>query len=155
MKDKDQSRRVICRNKQAGFRYEILAKIDCGIVLFGTEVKSLREGRGSLDESFARINRGELWVFGFHIGPYDAAAQRNQNALRVRKLLLHKSELRKLIPKSEQRGLTLVPILAYFNERGLVKIRLAVARGKSSRDKRQSLKEREHKREMDRATRRR
>jgi len=146
---------LICRNRQAGFRYEILEKIECGIVLCGTEAKSLREHRGSLEEAFARIQDGELWLCGFHIAQYEPAAGLNHNPLRVRKLLVRKQQLRKLTPNVQQRGLTLVPLRAYFNERGIVKIALALARGKSQHDKRQTLKAREHKREMDRAVRRR
>ncbi len=155
MKNKGPRDNSICRNRQAAFRYQILEKIECGIVLRGSEVKSLRAHRASLDESFARIQDGELWLYGFHIAQYDPAGDRNHDPLRVRKLLVKRGELRRLTPKCLQRGLTLVPTRAYFSERGLVKIGLALARGKSRHDKRQSLKEREHKREMDRAMRRR
>lgn len=146
---------VICRNRQAAFKFEILEKIECGIALVGSEVKSLRDRRASLDEAFARIRNGELWLQGFHIGPYDPAAGRGHEALRLRKLLVHGSELRRLTPKVEQRGLTLVPLAAYFNERGIAKITLALARGKTLSDKRQNIKAREHRREMDRAVRKR
>lgn len=144
----------ICRNRNATFRYEVLEKLDCGIMLVGSEVKSLRDHRASLDEAFARLRDGALWLFGFHIAPYEQAGPRNHEPLRPRKLLLHRSELDKLLPKLQQKGLTLIPIHAFFNERGICKIRLGLARGKKTHDKRQSLRERDDKRNMQRAMRR-
>lgn len=153
-KDKGQpGHTVICRNRQAAMRFELLEKVECGIVLCGTEVKSLRAGRASLDDAFARPQDGALWLCGLHIPVYAPAADRNHEPLRVRKLLLHRRELTKIDQRVQQKGLTLVPLSAYFNERGLVKISLAIARGKATHDKRQTLKDREHKREMERSVR--
>ncbi len=145
---------AVCRNRQAGFRYHILDTIECGIVLIGTEVKSLRSGAASLKEAYGRIDNGELWLIGFHIGPYDHASGVGHDPYRRRKLLVHARELSRLRPKIEQKGQTLVPIKVYFNERGIAKVTLALATGKSQHDKRQTLKSREHKRDMDRAMRR-
>lgn len=145
----------VVRNRKARFRFDLLEKMECGIVLQGTEVKSLRCGLGSLEEAFARIWDGELWLYGFHIPPYEHGDARHHEPLRRRKLLMHKREIAKLDPKLTLRGLTLVPLNVYFNQRGLAKITLALAKGKSQRDKRQDIQKREAKREMDRAMRRR
>jgi len=142
------------RNKKATHKYEILEKVECGIVLRGTEVKSLRTGSASLDEAFARIDGEEIWLIGFNIPPYKHGNVQNHEPTRPRKLLLHKREIRKLLPKVLQRGQTLVPLRVYFNERGLCKVTIALARGKTHGDKRESLKEKDQKREMDRAMRR-
>ncbi len=143
------------RNRKARHRFQILETVQCGLVLQGTEVKSLRAGRGSLDEAYARITEGEVWLLGFHIAPYSHGHTSNHEPKRPRKLLLRRGEIRKLEAKVTQKGLTLVPLDVYFNDRGLVKVMLSVAQGKSSVDKRQDLKEAEHRREMDRAMRRR
>ena len=143
------------QHKKALHRFEVLEKLSCGIALQGTEVKSLREGQGSLDEAYARIERGEVWLIGFHIGPYSHGRTQAHVPKRTRKLLLQRREIKKWEPKVTQRGLTLVPLEVYFNERGLAKVILALARGKTHRDKREDLKKAEHKREMDRAMRRR
>lgn len=145
----------ICTNRKASRRFEFLEKLECGLVLGGTEVKSLRERGASLDEAYARIDGGELWLVGCHIAPYSHGSTLAHEMNRKRKLLVHRTELSKLIPKVEQRGLTLVPLSMYWNERGIAKVQIALARGKSISDKRQSLKERDDKREMERATRRR
>ena len=147
--------RIICRNRKAKFRYQILETIECGIVLLGSEVKSLREQSASLEESYARIDRGELWLVDFHIAAYKFAHTINHEATRRRKLLIHGRELSRLKPKVEQKGLTLIPLRVYFNTRGLAKVSVALARGKQVADKRQDLKARDHKREMDRALRKR
>jgi len=143
--------RVVCRNRKAAFRYEILDTWECGIVLTGTEVKSLRDRAASLDEAYARLEDNEMALVGFHIAPYAYGNVRNHEPLRRRKLLLHAREIRKIKPSVVQKGLTLVPISVYFNDRGLAKVKLALARGKSVGDKRQSMKERDAKREMDRS----
>lgn len=147
--------RTVCRNRKASYRFEILEQFECGIVLLGTEVKSLRDKQASLDEAFARLIDDELWVVNFHIGPYRHSSSKVHEALRKRKLLLHGREIRKLKPKVEQKGLTLIPTRVYFNERGIAKLALALCRGKTVGDKRETLKAREHKREMERAARRR
>jgi len=151
MKIKPANNQVICSNKKAAYRFELLEKFECGIVLQGTEVKSLRDKQGSLNEAFARLDQGQLWLWGFHVPMYPHAGPINHDPLRKRKLLLHRNQIRKLIPKVQQRGLTLVPISAYFNDRGLVKIKLALARGKTHGDKRQAMKTRDHQREMAKA----
>ncbi len=142
------------RNKKASHKYEILEKLECGVVLRGTEVKSLRVGSASLDEAYARIDGEELWLIGFNIPPYAQGNVQNHEPTRPRKLLLHKREIRKLLPKVLQRGQTLVPLRVYFNERGLCKVTLALARGKTHGDKREDMKKKDQKREMDRAMRR-
>lgn len=141
------------RNKKARFRFILLEKIECGIVLKGTEVKSLRAGQGSLEEAFARFQGNELWLVGFHVPPYDHGNVQNHDPIRPRKLLLHKREILKIQPKLAAKGLTLVPTDVYFNSRGLAKVTLALAKGKTLGDKRQDIKKREAKREMDRAVR--
>ena len=143
------------RNRKASFKFELLDRVECGVILVGTEVKSLRSGQGSLDEAFARIQRGEVWLLGFHIPPYVFGNVQNHEPLRPRKLLLRRREIAKLEPRVTQKGLTLVPLEIYFNERGLAKVTLAVARGKTHGDKRETMKQRDAKREMDRAMRRR
>jgi SsrA-binding protein len=145
---------TICTNRKAGFRYETLEKIECGIVLQGSEVKSLREKNASIEEAYVRLDGGELWLIGSHINAYAFANTQNHDPTRKRKLLVHKTELRKLKPKVEQKGLTLIPMRIFFNARGLAKITIALARGKTIGDKRQSIKTREAKREISRALRR-
>jgi len=146
----------ICRNRKASFRFELLERVECGIVLRGSEVKSLREGQATLEEAYATIENDELWLIGMHISPYafDQSVEKSEPNRR-RKLLARAREIRKLKPQVEQKGLTLVPVRAYFNERGIAKIEIAVARGKAHADKRQAIREREHRREMDRAIHRR
>ena len=155
MKAKPASDTPVCRNRMAGFRYEIIEKFECGLVLVGSEVKSLRARTASIEEAYARIDNGELWLIGAHIPPYAHASTFNHEPTNRRKLLVHAREIRKLTPKVEQKGLTLVPLSVYFNERGKAKIMVALCRGKSTSDKRETLKKREAKREMDREARRR
>ena len=142
------------RNKKARLRYQVLEELECGLVLLGTEAKSLRQGRASLDEAFARITNGEIWLHGFHIPPYEHGNVHNHDPLRPRKILAHRREIARLLPKVRQRGLTLIPLSVYFSARGLAKVQIALVQGKTHRDKRQDLQKREHKREMDRAVRR-
>ena len=146
----------ICRNRKASFRFELLERVECGIGLRGSEVKSLREGQATLEEAYATIENDELWLIGMHISPYafDQSVEKNEPNRR-RKLRARAREIRKLKPQVEQKGLTLIPVRAYFNERGIAKIEIAVARGKAHADKRQAIREREHRREMDRAIHRR
>jgi len=142
------------RNRKARHSFELLDAVECGIVLRGTEVKSLRDGQGSLEEAFARIHDQELWLYGFHIPPYHHGNVHNHEPTRRRKLLMHKREIARLATKLALRGLTLVPLDLYFNNRGIAKLTLALATGKKRRDKRQDLQKRDAKREMDRAMRR-
>ena len=152
-KSKPDSQNVV-QNKAARFRYEILERMECGMALKGTEVKSLRNRQASLEEAFARIQGEELWLFGCHINLYSQGNVQNHEPTRPRKLLAHKREIRKWIPQVKAKGLTIVPLDIHFNARGLAKITLALVRGKTFADKRQDIKKREHKREMDRALRR-
>ncbi len=155
MAKKAQKSHATINNRKAGFRFEIIEQIECGIMLRGTEVKALRSGQGSLEEAFARVQGAEIWLRGFHIPHYEHGNVRNHEPLRPRKLLLHKREIAKLAPKLTLRGLTLVPLKLYFNERGLAKVTLGLAKGKTHGDKRQDMKAHDAKREMDRAMRRR
>ncbi len=124
-------------------------------MLCGTEVKSLRIGRASLDEAYGRVINHEIWVEGFHISTYEMGNVHNHAPIRRRKLLLHKSEIVKIEPRLKIKGLTLVPARVYFNDRGLVKMTIAVVKGKRIRDRREDLKQRDAKREMERAMRQR
>jgi SsrA-binding protein len=143
----------ICRNRRATHDYEIHDKIECGIVLVGTEVKSLREGHSSLDDSYAKIEGHEIWLIGAEIPEYIFGNRLNHKPKRMRKLLLRRSEITKFAEKAAQKGFTLVPLRMYF-KRGLAKVEIAIARGKQHHDKREALKTTEAKREMDRAMRR-
>jgi SsrA-binding protein len=138
-------------NKKALFNYEILEKVEAGIVLTGTEVKSLRDGGGDLDGAYARITNGECWLIGSKIAPYAQASITNHPQIRDRKLLLHSRQIAKLLSKSEQAGCTLVPLRIYFSERGIAKVEIAVARGKRQYDKRDAITKREQKKDIDRS----
>ncbi|MCP4590123.1 MAG: SsrA-binding protein SmpB [bacterium] len=143
------------RNRKAHHKFQLLETLECGVVLRGTEVKSLRAGQASLDEAYARIDGTELWLVGCHIAPYAHAKVDSHEPKRRRKLLAQRREIHKLEAKVMQKGLTLIPLEMYFNERGLAKVTVATAQGKSQSDKRESLKKSDHQREMDRAMRRR
>ncbi|MCC6421439.1 MAG: SsrA-binding protein SmpB [Gemmataceae bacterium] len=140
----------ICRNRRATHDYEIVDSLECGIVLTGTEVKSLREGSASLEDAYAKIDGGELWLIGSDIPEYTMGNRMNHKPKRPRKLLLHRREIAKFAGKASQRGLTLVPLKMYFKD-GRAKVELAVAQGKAKHDKRESLKKAEADREMRRA----
>ncbi|HEX2902875.1 MAG TPA: SsrA-binding protein SmpB [Jatrophihabitans sp.] len=143
------ARRFIAQNKKARHDYTIVDTYECGVVLMGTEVKSLREGRASLADSFATIDDGEVYLHNLHIPEYAFGSWTNHTPRRVRKLLLHKAEILKLIGRTKETGLTLVPLSLYFNE-GKVKVELALARGKKTWDKRQDLAKRDADREVQR-----
>ena len=145
--------RVIARNRRARFQYEIVDTFEAGIVLAGPEVKSLREGRANLGDAYATVRRGECFLHKLHIGPYDPATRDNAEPLRDRKLLLHRSEIRKLEGRVQERGLTLVPLSLYWKE-GRAKVELCLARGKHVRDKRETIKRRMDERDAERAMRR-
>jgi SsrA-binding protein len=149
-KAENSNERVICTNRKARFEYEILEQIECGIVLTGSEVKSLRDGKVSLDEAYARIRDDELWLVGCDIAIYPQASLMNHEPRRVRKLLLHRREVRKFAEQASHKGLTLVPLSLYFT-RGIVKVKVAIGRGKKLHDKRESVKKNEAKREIQRA----
>jgi len=145
-----QGRRIIATNRKARHEYHVLDRWEAGIVLAGPEVKSLREGKVSFKDSFARVEAGEVWLYNLHISPYDSANRWNQDPERPRKLLLHDHEIRKLIGSVEEKGLTLVPMELYLT-RGYVKTTLALARGRQLHDKREALKRRTQEREARRA----
>jgi SsrA-binding protein len=138
------------RNKQAGFQYELLEKFIAGIALKGTEIKSIREGKVNLQDGFCYFNNGEAYAKGINITPYAQGTHYNHEAARERKLLLKKAELKKLEAKIEEKGLALVPTRLFINERGLAKLEIAIGRGKKLHDKRESIKERDVKRELSR-----
>ncbi|HEY8665864.1 MAG TPA: SsrA-binding protein SmpB [Tepidisphaeraceae bacterium] len=137
-------------NRRAMHEYFIEARLECGIALLGSEVKSLRQGKAHLQEAFARIERGELILHGCHIDPYDKASLQNHEPTRERKLLVHRREIRKLEAETQQRGTTLIPLAIYFKA-GRVKVEIGVAKGKQQHDKRQSIKRKEQDRELRRA----
>jgi len=153
-KDKEHGRKVIARNRRARHDYHIEDVVEAGLVLTGTEVKSLREGRASLTDGFAQITGGEMWLQGVHIPEYAQGTWTNHEPRRTRKLLLHRKEIDRLASMSAERGYTLVPLSLYFSA-GKVKVELAVARGKRTYDKRQDLARRDAAREVERAHRRR
>ena len=143
----------IATNRQARHRYHLLEKWECGLVLTGTEVKSLRGGKAQLKDGYAAVRDGEVWLYNVHIAPYPPATTENHEPERPRKLLMHRREIERLIGKTHEKGLTLVPTRLYFSD-GRAKVQIALAKGKDVGDKRQAIKEREMKREMERAIRR-
>jgi SsrA-binding protein len=144
------SNNINIRNRQASYEYELLDKYVAGIVLTGTEIKSIREGKVNLQDGYCYFNNGELFVKGINITPYAQGTHYNHDATRERKLLLKRTELRKIEGKVDEKGLTLVPTRLFLNERGLAKLEIALAKGKKLHDKRDSIKERDAKRELDR-----
>lgn len=144
------ARKVLARNKKALHDYHVVESMEAGIVLTGPEVKSIRGGRASLAESFARVDGGEVWLYDMHVSPYDPASRWNTDPTRPRKLLLKAREIRKLIGASKEEGLTLLPLDLYIS-RGYVKVTLALARGKRLYDKRETLKRKAAEREIERA----
>ena len=142
-------RRII--NRKARHSYLILQTLEAGIVLTGSEVKSLRAGAAQLTDAFVRINDEEATLYGCQIDRYPAATDRNHEPLRNRRLLLHRREIRKISPQLDQKGVTLIPVSIYFNQRGLAKVELGLATGKREYDKRQDIRKRDHQREINRA----
>lgn len=140
--------KLIAKNKKAYFNYELLESYEAGISLLGSEVKSIREGRISLKESYAEVRDGEVYLLSCHISPYEPANRLNHDPLRERKLLLHHREIKRLTGKIKERGFTLVPVQVRINDRGKVKIELALARGKKTHQKREVIRERDRDREM-------
>lgn len=150
----DQPDRDIATNRRARHEYEIEEIYEAGVVLTGTEVKSLRAGRASIQEAFARVEQDEVWLYHMHIPPYEAGNIFNHDPLRRRKLLLHRSQIRRLFGRAQQKGYTLVPLRLYFR-RGVAKVELGIARGKRQYDKRAAIARREAERQVQRALRRR
>jgi len=141
----------VASNRQASFRYNLLERFECGMVLEGTEVKSLREGGAQLKDSYAALRDGEVWLFGVYIAPYGPASRENHDTERPRKLLLHRREIERLIGRTHERGLTLIPTRIYFSgPRSRAKVEIALAKGKDLYDKRQSIKQRDTMREVQR-----
>lgn len=136
------------RNRQAGFEYFIEDKYDAGLVLTGTEVKSLREGRASFNDSYCYIHKGELWIKSLHIAEYSHGTSSNHDPLRERKLLLNKKELRKIEARIKEKGITVVPLRIFFSEKGLAKLQIGLGKGKKLYDKRETIKQRDTQREM-------
>jgi SsrA-binding protein len=142
----------VATNRQASYRFDLLDKLECGVVLEGTEVKSLRGGSAQLKDGYAQVRDGELWLYNVHIPPYGPASRENHDPERPRKLLAHRREIERLIGKTQERGLTLVPTRLYFAG-PRAKVEIALARGKDRFDKREAIKAREQRRDMERALR--
>ena len=147
--------KMVAENRKARHRYEILDSIECGMMLMGSEVKSMREGKLSLDEAYIRVKDKELWLIGADIAHYNNAGLWNQDPRRPRKLLIHAREFAKFAGRAHERGLTLIPLRVYFNRRGIAKCVMGLAKGKKLHDKRQTLKKRDADRGLQRAMRRR
>jgi SsrA-binding protein len=144
--------KIICQNRKARHDYFILDEYEAGMVLLGTEVKSLRLGRANLKDSYAKVRGGEVFLYNMHIGAYPFAAYGNHDPLRPRKLLMHKQEIKRLVGKVKEKGQALIPLQVYFKD-GKAKVALALAAGKRKYDKREAIRKREEKRELDRAKR--
>jgi SsrA-binding protein len=151
-KVEDDGFKVVARNRRARHEFDLLEKIEAGIVLTGTEVKSLRNGKASLEEAYAGIDSGEVWLYGCDIPEYTQANRMNHKPKRPRKLLLHRREIAKLIAKASEKGYTLVPLQIYF-KKGMAKVEISVARGRKMYDKREALKKQDARRDIDRALR--
>ena len=141
--------RVVAKNRKARHEFHVLQTWEAGLVLQGTEVKSLRDGKANLADAYARMDGAELWLYNMHVSPYEAGNRFNHDPLRRRKLLMHRSELRRLVGEVEQKGLTLVPLDVHFSG-GIAKVDLALVRGKKLHDKRDTLRERAVARDMER-----
>lgn len=137
-------------NRKAKFNYEFIDTYKAGMVLTGTEIKSIKEGKVNLGDSFCYLRNGELWMKNLHISEYKNGSYANHEPMRLRKLLLNKKEIRKLEGKIKEKGLTIIPYKLFFNERGIAKIEIALARGKKSYDKRETIKERDTQKEIQR-----
>ena len=142
----------VATNRQASYRFDLLDKLECGVVLQGTEVKALRAGSAQIKDGYASVRDGELWLHNVHIPPYGPAARENHEPERPRKLLAHRREIERLIGRTQERGLTIVPTRIYFSD-GRAKVEIALARGKDRFDKRESIKAREQQRDVERALR--
>ncbi len=140
----------IASNRQASYRFNLLERFECGIVLTGTEIKSLRDGKAQLKDGYATVEDGEVWLHNVHIPPYAPASRENHEPERDRKLLLHRREIERLVGRTHERGLTLVPTRLYFAGPN-AKVEIALARGKDLHDKRRDIKERDQRREIERA----
>lgn len=153
-KVKDTGQKVVCKNKKAFHEYHIDQTFEAGMVLKGSEVKSLRAGRANLKDGYAQVKGGELFLYNVHISPYAFTTHGSADPLRVRKLLIHKREIKKLIGKLHEKGIALIPLKIYFIPNGKAKVEMALARGKKLYDKRAALKERQSNRDVEREMRR-
>lgn len=144
--------RVVARNRRARHEYELIDELDCGVMLRGSEVKSIRDNKISIEEAYVRVENGELWLIGCDIAEYPQSSWLNHEPRRTRKLLVHKRELQKVAMRSEDRGLTIVPLEVYL-QRGLVKVKIAVAKGRKLHDKREKMKAQSDAREIQQAMR--
>jgi len=142
--------RTVAQNKKARHDYVIEDTVEAGIVLTGTEIKSIRAGHVNLQDAYARIERGEAWLVGAHVAPWTGADRNNHEPKRDRKLLLHRTQIDQLAGRAKAKGLTLVPLVLYFNDRGRAKVQLGLARGKKAYDRRRDIAERDARRDMDR-----
>lgn len=142
--------KIDIRNKRAGFEFEIIDRFQAGIVLTGSEIKAIRNGGGSISEAFCTIRDGELFIKGMNIPEYSHGGYSNHETVRLRKLLLTKRELRRIDAKIRERGLAVIPIRLFINERGYAKLEIGIGKGKKKYDKRESIKQKENKRELDR-----
>lgn len=147
---KNEAMKLVANNKKAYHDYFIEDKLECGIALHGTEVKSLRMGKCSIKEAFIRIENGEVFVYGMHISPYEKGNIFNKDPLRVKKLLLHRQEINRLVGKIKEKGYTLVPLQVYFSK-GRAKVEIGLARGKKLYDKREDIAKKDQRREVERA----
>ncbi|HEY3285238.1 MAG TPA: SsrA-binding protein SmpB [Armatimonadota bacterium] len=146
----EQGRKVLAQNRKARHEYDIEETYDAGLVLTGTEIKSIRAGKANLSDAYATVERGEAWLHHMHVSPYEQGGRFNVEARRTRKLLLHRREINRLIGKVKQKGLTLVP-LTLFLQRGYAKVEIGLAKGRQVHDKRQAIAEREQRRDLERA----
>lgn len=150
-KDKNRfSNNIQIKNRKASYEFEFVEKVEAGIMLKGTEIKSLREGKASIQEAYCYFKKEELYIKGMNISPYAQASFESHEMTRDRKLLLKKRELEKFKSKTEEKGLTIVPVRIYINNRGLAKLEIALAKGKKIYDKRESIKKKDQKRELER-----
>lgn len=147
---KESSPDINIKNKKASFEYEFLEELEAGLQLTGTEIKSIRDGKASIKEGYCIFKKGELYLKNIHISEYAEGSYNNHDPLRDRKLLLHRSEIEKLSKKKKDVGLTIIPVRLYLNSKGLAKVKIALAKGKKLYDKRQNLKLKDDKRQMDR-----
>lgn len=154
-KKSEPQRTIVSENRKARHRYEILDSIECGMMLMGSEVKSMREGKLSLDEAHIRVKAKDLWLVGADIAHYNNAGMWNHDPRRPRKLLIHAREFDKFAGRAHERGLTLIPLRVYFNDRGIAKCEMGLVKGKKLHDKRETLKKRDSDRGLQRAMRRR
>jgi SsrA-binding protein len=146
--EQEEGGRTIATNRKARYDYAVLDTVEAGIVLTGTEVKSLRQGRANLVDSYAMVRRGEVWLIGMHISPYDQGSYNNVDPTRDRKILLHRKEIRKLVARAAEKGLTLVPLRLYFTTKNIAKVLIGVCRGKREYDRREDIAAREAERDI-------